>query len=75
MSKATTTAPLLVGADEVARLLSVSRSTVYCWLDCGRLPSPLKVGGRTLWRFDELQQWIGAGAPPRVKWEMRGAGR
>jgi len=76
MSNKATTAPLLVGADEVARLLSVAKSTVYSWLDSGRLPSPLRIGGRTLWNHDELQRWVQAGAPPRVKWEqVRGAAR
>jgi len=66
--------PLTVSAVEAAALIGVSKSTWYAWTDAGRTPAPLKVGGRTLWRFDELQAWIDAGAPPRERWnQMRGA--
>lgn len=31
--------------DEVADLLKISRATVYRWINEGRLPCPVKVGG------------------------------
>ena len=69
-------APLTVSAAEAAALLGVSRSTWLLWNDAGTTPRGLKIGGRRLWDYGELQQWISAGAPPRTKWEaLRGAAR
>ena len=60
--------PLLLDAAGLARQLSVSRSALYQWLASGRVPSPVKLGRRALWRFDEIRQWVAAGCPPRSKW-------
>jgi len=66
--------PLAVSAAEAAALLGVSRSTWYDWHDAGKTPRGLKIGGRRLWDYAELQRWVSAGAPPRVKWAaIRGA--
>lgn len=37
-----------------AKLGNRSRSAVYCDLAAGRLPQPLKLGGRNYWPEDEL---------------------
>ena len=60
--------PLLLDAVGLARQLSVSRSGLYQWLASGRVPSPVKLGRRALWRFEEIRQWVAAGCPPRSKW-------
>ena len=66
--------PLTVSAAEAAALLGVSRSTWYDWHDAGRTPRGLKIGGRRLWDYAELQRWVSAGAPPRERWnQMTGA--
>jgi len=67
--------PLTVSAAEAAELLSISRSTLYEWNTLGRVPSPVRIGGRTLWDYVELQRWVGAGCPPRVRWEVMREGR
>jgi predicted DNA-binding transcriptional regulator AlpA len=61
--------PLLVGAREAARLCS--RSEASWWRDNaqGRIPRPLKVGGRTLWSVRELERWIAEGCPSRRVFE------
>jgi len=41
----------------------------YQWLASGRVPSPVKLGRRALWRFDEIRQWVAAGCPPRSRWK------
>lgn len=64
--------PLLVGATGGARLCGVSRPTWDRWSADGSLgPRSIKIGagGRKLWRVAELREWVGAGCPPRVKWE------
>lgn len=35
-----------------------SRSAIYNDLDAGRLPQPLRLGGRLLWRSDELESHL-----------------
>jgi len=61
----------LVGVRDVAVMLGVSRATARRWNDEGLLPSPLRVGGRILWRVRELRDWIDAGGPPRDDWKWR----
>ena len=60
--------PLLLDADALARQLSVSRSGLYQWLASGRIPSPVKLGRRALWRVEEIRRWVNAGCPPRARW-------
>jgi len=55
---------LLVGADVVARLMGVSPRTVWRLLSAGKLIAPIRVGGSTRWRSDELREWIARGCPP-----------
>jgi excisionase family DNA binding protein len=50
-----TAQPLWVGADEVAVLLGVHRSTVWRWLEQGLIPEPCRVGGRTLWPLADVE--------------------
>lgn len=47
------------------------RSQASWWRDhaAGRIPAPIKLGGRTLWRVAELRNWVAAGCPKRKIWE------
>ena len=55
---------LLLSVADVARLLGgVGERTVWRWADSGRMPRPLRVGGRRLWRRHEIQRWVEAGCP------------
>lgn len=54
---------------EVAQLLNVSRRHVYALNASGRIPSPIRLGRRTVWAADELRAWLAAGAPDRSEWE------
>ncbi len=49
--------PLAVSATEAARLLGVSRPTVYQYLKKDDFPS-FKLGGRTLVSVEGLREWI-----------------
>ena len=49
--------PLAVGATEAARLLGISRSTLYQLLNRADFPS-FRVGGRVLISVAGLQEWI-----------------
>ena len=61
--------PLLVGADDAAKLLGIGRSLFYSLHSSGQLgPLPIRLGRRALWRREELAAWIRAGCPGRTRW-------
>ncbi len=61
--------PLVGDARAVARLLDCGLRTVRTMDAAGKLPRPLRIGGRVVWRVRELRAWLNAGAPPREEWE------
>ena len=61
--------PLLVSATDAALVLGVSRSHFYGLHTAGKLPLPIRLGRRILWRRAELEAWVSAGCPARVRWE------
>jgi predicted DNA-binding transcriptional regulator AlpA len=65
------TSPLLVPADVAAPLCGRSRASWWRDHAAGRTPSPVRLGGRTLWRTEELRRWVEAGCPPRAAWEAQ----
>ena len=70
-------APLLLSAREAAHLCGLSRTTWWSLHAAGRVPFPVHLGRRTLWRTqgpDGLTAWIGAGCPPREQFEALAAG-
>ena len=48
----------LLSDRELSHLLSVSRSTLWRWTSQGILPKPLKIGGASRWRGDEIEVFI-----------------
>lgn len=67
--------PLVVDARRLARLLCCGIRTVRTWDAAGRLPAPLRIGGRVVWRTDEIRVWLAAGAPDRETWAAIRAAR
>jgi predicted DNA-binding transcriptional regulator AlpA len=65
--------PLLVDAPAAAALCGVSEATWWRHHSGGLCPKPVKLGGRTLWRVQELREWVSAGCPDREIWEARQA--
>ena len=49
--------PLAVSAAEAARLLGVSRPTIYQYIGRKDFPA-FKLGGRTLISVDGLREWV-----------------
>jgi len=50
---------ILVSAEELARLLSVSTVTIYDWVRKGKLPQPIRFGRRcSRWRLSEVEAAI-----------------
>jgi predicted DNA-binding transcriptional regulator AlpA len=60
---------LLVPAEVAGAMCG--RSEASWWRDhaAARIPAPIKLGGRTLWRVQELRDWVEAGCPARKAWE------
>ncbi len=54
---------LLITATEVARLLNISKRTLWRLLSAGKLPPPVRLGNAVRWRRDQLEQWISQGCP------------
>jgi prophage regulatory protein len=61
-------APLVADARRLAVLLDVGLRTVRTWDAAGKLPAPVRIGGRVVWRLDEVRAWLDAGAPDRETW-------
>lgn len=45
---------LLISDRNAAKLLDISRASLWRFVGSKLLPAPVKLGGRTLWRYDEL---------------------
>jgi len=60
--------PLLLSAEEAARLCGIAARTWWRLHSAGRVPMPLKLGRATRWSRSELQAWVKVGCPARDKW-------
>lgn len=61
--------PMLLNASSAAAALGISRSYFFQLAAALKVPAPMKLGRRSLWRRDELEEWVRAGCPSRAKWE------
>jgi len=61
-------APLVVDARRLAAMLCIGLRTVRTLDAAGKLPAPVRIGGRVVWRVDEIRDWLDAGAPDRATW-------
>lgn len=62
---------LLITAKQAAQMCGKSLRTWRTWDSAGMIPQPVRIGRSTLWRLDELRQWVAAGCPRRNEWEAR----
>ena len=65
--------PLVVDARRLAKFLCAGLRTVRTWDAAGKLPAPIHIGGKVVWRLDEIRDWLAAGAPRRDEWQARRA--
>ena len=63
--------PLLLTAKQAASICGKSLRTWRTWDAAGWIPRPVRIGRSTLWRADELREWVTAGCPRRAEWEAR----
>ncbi len=55
--------PLLIPAEQLAKMLQISTRTLWRLLSSGKLITPVHIGGSTRWRLDQVHQWIDEGCP------------
>ena len=67
--------PLVVDANGLAVLISAKLRTVRAYDASGKIPSPVRIGGKVLWRVEEIKRWLAAGAPSREVWAAMCAAR
>ncbi|MCW5284897.1 helix-turn-helix transcriptional regulator [Verminephrobacter eiseniae] len=49
---------ILIPAAEAAALLSMGKSTFWREVARGTLPEPIKIGGLTRWRVEDLKKFV-----------------
>lgn len=58
------TTPVLIAAAELARMLSVSKPTVWRMKEAGKLPPAIALTAQCVrWRHEDVLSWIGSGCP------------
>lgn len=62
------TGALLLSARDAAATCGVSKATWWRLDSAGKIPQPIKIGGSTRWRTDDLRRWVAAGCPDRETW-------
>ena len=49
--------------------LSLSKRQIFRLNSCGKIPTPIRIGGAVRWDSQECAAWLAAGAPDRRTWE------
>lgn len=65
MSNATQLEPVLLGAEDAAALLSISKRHFLSLDSSGRIPASIKLGKRRLWSVETLKEWVRSDCPAR----------
>jgi predicted DNA-binding transcriptional regulator AlpA len=55
--------PALMTVQDVARLMTVSKRTVWRMRNSGAVPRPVKILGAVRWKGSDIRQWLEAGCP------------
>lgn len=50
--------PPLCRVRQLLTVLPIGRSTVFKWVEEGRFPAPIKLGGCTVWRREDVLAWL-----------------
>jgi len=63
----------LVGADQLAEMLSVSPRHIWRQRAAGKLPNPVKVGECVRWLSSDIEAWLEMGCPSQRQFNTRKA--
>ena len=61
---------LLIDIATLARLLSLSESTLHKLKLMDQLPAPVRIGRAVRWNLEEIRAWVNCGCPARHRWEI-----
>ena len=62
---------LLVPTPEAARACGISEASWFRLKAAGKTPAPVRLGGKVLYRIEDLKLWVLLGCPPRREFEAR----
>ena len=62
---------LLLDAGDAAKIVGVGRTLWYQLNSEAKIPAPIQLSKRVLWRRSELLKWADAGCPIRAEWEFK----
>lgn len=48
----------LISARDTAAFYGIGQSTLWRWINEGRIPQPIRIGRRTFWDSDTLNQHV-----------------
>jgi predicted DNA-binding transcriptional regulator AlpA len=48
----------LYRANQLYKMLNISNSTLYLWVKQNKFPPPIKRGGSSFWRVEQVNSWI-----------------
>jgi predicted DNA-binding transcriptional regulator AlpA len=65
--------PMLICAEDVARLLNMSMRTIWRMRSAGDIPPPVRIGCAVRWNLDEIRAWIADGCPTAKQRQARKA--
>jgi excisionase family DNA binding protein len=63
-------AALLLTIDQTGKLLGIPRRSLYSLMNVGKLPPSFKLGGKRVFRRDDLTRWVDLGMPPLSKFQV-----
>jgi len=61
----------LLSAKQLGQRLSLSKRQIFRLNSCGKIPTPLKIGGAVRWNQTDIDLWISLGCPSRAELEVR----
>ncbi|MCP4612710.1 MAG: hypothetical protein GY845_28775 [Planctomycetes bacterium] len=62
---------ILVGANDLAKMLSVSPRHIWRLKAGEKLPKPIKFGRCVRWILSDIQYWLNLGCPSQKEFETR----
>src|SRR5262249_47453610 len=65
--------PLLMDTDQAAASCAVSPASWYRLKAAGKTPAPVRLGGKVLYRVEDLKLFVALGCPDRKTFEARKA--
>ena len=59
----------LIAVGEIAKMLSLTKRSIFRYRNAGLMPQQVKIGGSVRWRLSDIEKWIALGCPDRKTFE------